>query len=689
MNKVMNIRLGNYILTVDEDAAAAIGNYTDALRRRYAAEEGAQEIVSDIEERMGELLDKKQKENNRNYSTLEDVQAVISQMGPVDNGDAGGFASESGETRRRLYRDPDNKILGGVWAGLAAYFDIDPVIPRIIWLISVLTLGFGIPLYIILWVVIPEAKTTAEKLMMRGQRPTLRNIEDNVRSELNEMGQRFNNPKNRDRFTEFLRNLVIYTGKFVFAVVKWAIATAGLALVACLVMVLISVTTNTIYFHDYNIVLNGQEGLNTLLSAAGDPLWIKVAVIAFILICIAWIGLVIFSTTANRSRIRAPRQYLGWASTVAFLILFVFAFDGFRSIGTRSEKTAYSEALGFSGDTLFLNANLVNTEQRGLYTLNTFTDILPSSDDEFHIEQRNITYGHNRISSSVRNEKIGRRFRFTGNQLTLEQGSRIEDLRKAGMAWVEYTLYVPRGKTVKTGPEFHFPENNYTPLSEKNRAYTMDSSGYMAGSPSGGNSIYLENSVHSISIDGKFDVQIIPAARNRIELVSGPVLHHREWIDADGPGVKIEEHNHWISDKPSFIRIYINDLQMLDLSSLAQVKFQNWKSEQLDIEAEGVAKIRGTVDIENLELDLSGTSKAELSGKSSYMAVDASGASEFEGSGLLVQKAHVQASGASHITVWATGELDGHASGASSVTAKGDPTRSNVETSGASKYKKL
>lgn len=689
MNKVINIRLGNYVLTIDEDAAAAVSRYTDALRRRYASEDGAQEIVGDIEERMGELLDKKQKENSRNYSTLEDVHAVIEQMGPVETGENGATASDTGEARRRLFRDPDNRILGGVWGGVAAYFDIDPVILRVLWVISVFVLGFGIPLYIILWVVIPEAKTTAEKLMMRGQRPTLRNIEDNVRSELNEMGQRFNNPNTRDRFSTFLRTLVEYFVKFVLFMTKIAVSMAGGFLLMILIAVLLGLTTNSIYFHDFNFVLNGQEGLNILLSAAGDPLWIKIAVVAYILLLIAWIGLVIFTNKHNRSRIRLPKQYLGWASTIAFLILFVFAFDGFRSLGTRSEKVAFSDVLQVSGDTLILNASIVNTDEHGLFTLNTFTDILPSEDSLFRIEQRNISYGHNRISSSVRNESIGRKFSTEGNTITLQQGTRINDLRKAGAGWVEYTLYVPKGKTVKTGSTFHFPENNYTPLTEKNRSYTMDSSGYMGAASGTGNSIFMESMIHSIEIEGKFDVQIIPAARNRIELVSGPVLSHREWIDADGPRVVIEESNHWINEKPSFIRIYLNKVSMLELSGVSQVKFQGWKSDELEIHAEGASKVHGNLDVDNLEIDLSGSSKAELTGSSTELSVSADGASEYDGSGLMARSATAHSSGASHITVWATEELSGHASGASSVTSKGDPQRSNVETSGASKYKKL
>ena len=71
--------------------------------------------------------------------------------------------------RRRLYRDADSRVLGGVCSGMGAYFNIDVVIFRILFVLSVFMGGAGVLIYIILWIVVPKAKTTAQKLEMKGK----------------------------------------------------------------------------------------------------------------------------------------------------------------------------------------------------------------------------------------------------------------------------------------------------------------------------------------------------------------------------------------------------------------------------------------------------------------------------------------------------------------------------------------
>jgi phage shock protein PspC (stress-responsive transcriptional regulator) len=687
MNKVITIRLGHYVLTIDEDAAAMVGRYTETLHRRYAGDDSAAEIVSDIEERIGELLDRKQKENNRNFTNLQDVNEVIEQMGPLE-----GNANESafhGEAQRRLFRDPDNKILAGVWGGIGAYFDVDPVILRVIWALSVFVFGFGIPLYIILWVVMPEARTTAEKLMMRGQKPTLQNIEDNIKSEFNDVKKRFRYSQSQDRFTSFVGTLVQYVGKAIVFIGRAIASFVAAVLLMVLIGILIGVFTNSVYFHDYNVVLNGQEGLNVLLGAGGNPLYIKVALVSLVLLLIAVTGLNIFTTRKNRERTRMPKRYLAWGSTVALLILFVFVFDAVRSISHRTERTVYNEEIAVTGDTLLLDASIINTEVHGLYTLNTFNDILPSDDGKFRIEQRNIGYGHNRISSSVRLENSPKLYQIDGNKLTLNQGTRLHSLEQSGIGWVRYTLYVPKGKSVKTGAHFHFPENNYTSLSARNSVVTMDTAGNLLSSGINGVQIPLDDHISHLKLSGKLDVQIIQSPSNRIELVSGPILSHRNWVDAEGSYVEIEQTNTMIHEKPSFIRIYLKDMAKLEAESMAKVHFREWETQYMQIECSGASMVEGIMRTDNLELEIDGGGKVSFKGRSDGLHLNASGAGEYNCPDFLVNRANVRCSGASNITIWAKDEIEADASGGSSITLKGHPKESNVETSGASSFKKI
>ena len=87
------------------------------------------------------------------------------------------------ETTKRLYRDPDNRVLGGVCGGLGAYFNNDPLLFRILFIIIFFGMGSGLIIYLILWIAIPEARTTAQKLEMRGEPITIENIKKAVREE--------------------------------------------------------------------------------------------------------------------------------------------------------------------------------------------------------------------------------------------------------------------------------------------------------------------------------------------------------------------------------------------------------------------------------------------------------------------------------------------------------------------------
>jgi phage shock protein PspC (stress-responsive transcriptional regulator) len=687
MNKVTTIRLGNYVLTIDEDAAAAVGIYADALRKKYAGEEGAQEIVSDIEERMGELLDRKQKEHNRNFSTLQDVQQVIEQLGPLDAADSKGY--DQYDTKRRLFRDTDNKIVAGVWGGIAAYFDIDPVIPRVLWAISVLFFGMGVPLYVILWIVIPEAKTTADKLSMKGKKPTLQNIEETLRSEFQQVSDNLSNPKVGARLGEFFANFFSVIGRFFQWAIKIAFTIAASFILLMLILAFFGIISDRIFINSYHVLISGQEGIDTLLSSAGDPFWLKFGVIAFLLILLSYVGLQLFSNAQNRLRLQYPIRIMGWSTLIAGLTLIVITADGVRNISHRSEKTVYSEILQVTGDTLILDASAFNSEAYGLYTLNEFTDIGPSESGEWKLEQSNVCYGRDRMNSNNRASNMPKQFSIASNTLTIKQGTRVADLRKTGLNWVRYTLHVPKGKYIKTAANFHFIENNYTPLNSQNHVYSLDSSGYMAPGAGNGKRLFQGKSIRHLEVEGKVDVQLVYSTLNYVEVISGPALDNLDWVQLDGDKLIISGDDDWIEDRPSYVRVYSNQLQVVELSGVAHAEFRNWKADQLRIEASGASSVKGDVMVSECNLECNGAANANLEGKTRILNLRASGAADIDLTNLSSTEANIQSSGAATLVVWAENRLEGKVSGASTLQAKGNPAYSKIETSGGGSFKKI
>jgi phage shock protein PspC (stress-responsive transcriptional regulator) len=186
MKITLSINLGGYSFNIDEDAYAELKRYLKNLEFHFAQEESASEILSDIETRMAELFRTKIT-TYKQVITMADVNQAISVMGtPEDISDNDGpsardkFASPG---HHRIYRDTDNRIIGGVCAGMGAYWDLDPLIMRIIFIALVLAGGLGVLIYLILYIVLPEARTTAQKIEMKGNPVNIHNIKDSVKKE--------------------------------------------------------------------------------------------------------------------------------------------------------------------------------------------------------------------------------------------------------------------------------------------------------------------------------------------------------------------------------------------------------------------------------------------------------------------------------------------------------------------------
>jgi len=197
MKTTITINLGGIVFNIDDDAYKILHNYLLAIEKQFLDEEERKEVMADIEYRLSELFTEILGQK-RNVIMNEDVSKVISIMGepddfveePVNNESANNQSrsyerkSTYSKTTRRLYRDPDNRILGGVCSGIGAYLNIDPIIVRIIFiLLAIPGMGSGIVIYLILWIVIPEALTATQKLEMRGEAITIENIKKAVRDE--------------------------------------------------------------------------------------------------------------------------------------------------------------------------------------------------------------------------------------------------------------------------------------------------------------------------------------------------------------------------------------------------------------------------------------------------------------------------------------------------------------------------
>ena len=193
MKKTMTVNIAGMVYHIDEDAFDMLNQYLARVKDELRSMEGGNEIYEDIEMRIGELFSERLK-NNRQVITMDDVEHVITVLGQP--GDISGNSEKNdhttySDTYRRMYRDPDNRIIGGVCSGLAAYWRIDPTLVRLIFIILAIFGMAGVLIYLILWIILPEAQSVAQKLEMRGERVNLSSMGEFFRQEFENVKRSF------------------------------------------------------------------------------------------------------------------------------------------------------------------------------------------------------------------------------------------------------------------------------------------------------------------------------------------------------------------------------------------------------------------------------------------------------------------------------------------------------------------
>lgn len=294
MEPTIKVSIAGVAFTLEQDAYKVIENYLKALENHFANKADANEIIADIEYRMSELF--QIRSNAQNIITLSDAQEIISIMGNPkdfeDNPDNSNYLdneeprdeekfSFESLKKKKLYRDTDHKILGGVCSGLGHFFKIDPIVFRLIFILPILIpiflsiinlhnrgvrIGPGLfILYIILWIVIPKAQTFKEKLSMTGTNPSIEDIENGPST----------NTSNKYRGS-ILRSIILGIFYFVVAVV---------GILACLTLVTITIAFFVL------LINNGAWNIDNLLAVVGFQNSVDLKIMTFLGATLPLIGI--------------------------------------------------------------------------------------------------------------------------------------------------------------------------------------------------------------------------------------------------------------------------------------------------------------------------------------------------------------------------------------------------------------
>ncbi len=298
MKKTININLAGFVFYIDEDAYEKLKKYLNNIRTYLGNTEGREEIIDDIESRIAELFSEKQKQ----VITLIEVNEVIEVMGQPED-----YMSEEEpeekmggqQSNKRLYRDPESTVLGGVCSGVGHYLNIDAIWIRLIFLAMVWS-GVSILFYFILWAIIPKAETTAQKLEMKGKAATFSNIEDYVRKGYENVKDDFKNvdfkgagekaKQGASGFFAFLGELIskLFSalGKLLSLIANILGKLLGVIILVTTVALIIALTVSFIIgsFIDINIgndllVLPGFEFIGPDWGGPFHPIWYHISMI--------------------------------------------------------------------------------------------------------------------------------------------------------------------------------------------------------------------------------------------------------------------------------------------------------------------------------------------------------------------------------------------------------------------------
>jgi phage shock protein PspC (stress-responsive transcriptional regulator) len=512
MNKTVNINLGGIFFHIDEDAYAKLTRYFDAIKRSLSKSSGQDEILKDIEIRVSELLTEKQK-SEKHVVGLKDVDEVIGVMGQPEDyiidedgseNKGANFANTGASNQfKKLYRDRDSGIIGGVLAGLGHYFGIDKVWLRVILLVLFFAYGTGFLLYIILWIVMPEAITTSEKLEMTGEPVNISNIERKVREEFEGLSDKLKgsgekigdemknfNDKYGDKINSQARNIGSSLGDIIITLLGVFSKFIGGIIVFIAAVTLISLVIGLFTFGspEFISVPSSFNYSNTSMFFIG-LLFLFVIGIPFFLLLILGLKIII-KGLKSIGNVAKYTLLAVWLISIAILISLGIKQAQEVSFGNKviqKQKINISAIdtleIKFKTNTYYSNhskhkggLDIVedSLSKKMIYSDEISFEVLPTEDRLPYIQIEKRANGKSSNDAKQKAEKINYNFKIVSNKLILDDYFLTDLENKFRGQEVQIFLYVPKGTLLKFDEnvkEFDESDNDFFNLHHSSASY--------------------------------------------------------------------------------------------------------------------------------------------------------------------------------------------------------------------------
>ncbi len=475
MNKIFNVNLGGLPFSIDDNAFEALNQYLHTLRQHFSQSDDCDEIMGDIESRLAELFTTALGSRGQ-IIVLRDVQNAIATMGTPED-----FGIETNENqtnthkkaqategvfKRRLFRDPDDKAVGGVCGGLAAYFGLrDAAWLRLAFLALVAFGGMSVFVYIILWMVMPEAKTSADRLAMRGEPINAENIARTIEDGATRLGDKISEldksgkiAKGLQNFGDFLNSLIKNTA-YVFR--KISVVFLIIVLATLLVTWVVSIVALYMVSPFFNYLVPEQSwqgwlfGFNVLIIFLVPTVSIVIFLIRIFLqkrmsLKTAWI--------VDMS------MWIFWFVNVSSAATLAANFSTqFNHNASEVESLSYTPSVTPSTDTFnivrvphpngYLKINLdgIYISKDYLLCEDVSLKIIPTTNKDFSVEVQKNAQGGSPSEAKTLASKIQYMPKFSNDTFSFWQFLEVPANTKWRGQQIEMALKVPIGRKVKLG----------------------------------------------------------------------------------------------------------------------------------------------------------------------------------------------------------------------------------------------
>ncbi|MPQ45416.1 PspC domain-containing protein [Marinifilum sp. N1E240] len=486
MKKTLTINISGSIFHIDEDAFDKLQSYLRTLNQHYGSGEEGREIITDIEARIAEIFQEKLSSKGQ-VVNVEMVEEVISIMGNPEEIFATDDESSEQETtsttsaqpngkkKRRLYRDPDHRVLGGVSSGLAAYFGIDVVFIRLLFaLFFIVGYGFSFILYIILWIVVPKAITTTQKLEMKGKKVNISNIEESIKDEYKDVKENFDKmrEKNGPQVKDGFDRAIDFLGSALRLLLKVVIILLGVGFIFAGFVSLISFIGSMIFAHSFfgpfaDFHFPGAMFPKLFLDGTSITLFTIgiITVIAIPLMLLIFAGIKLLFNFKTNNKIIGFTALAVWLTGIILLISLSFSqVKGYMHSSTRYAETHDVKAI--TSDTLYLKTTnnigddwfeghidfdqvkvYINGEEEMIVGEPTL-DIERSYSDNFEIKLRKKARGSSRSSALDNAKGIDYKWIQNDSLIVFDRFFTLGEENKWRNQRLHITVKVPEGKVV-------------------------------------------------------------------------------------------------------------------------------------------------------------------------------------------------------------------------------------------------